>query len=96
MTSKDEVELVYDHFSSAILYMAMTDYPTPSNFLENMPANPVKHACDKIADVPLKPTEEELKAPATGGMSERAKTVLGALKTLTNVYFNYEVDPPKC
>ncbi|KAK7284826.1 hypothetical protein RJT34_19579 [Clitoria ternatea] len=33
---------------SAWIYTAMTDYPTPSNFLNPMPANPVKKMCEAI------------------------------------------------
>lgn len=35
---------------TAILYTAMTDYPTPSNFLNPLPAYPVKQMCKAIDD----------------------------------------------
>lgn len=37
---------------TAWVYMAMTDYPYPANFLEPMPANPVKTACDAMDALP--------------------------------------------
>ncbi|KAA8516774.1 hypothetical protein F0562_017028, partial [Nyssa sinensis] len=36
--------------STAYIYTAMTDYPTPSNFLNPMPAYPVKQMCKAIDD----------------------------------------------
>lgn len=39
--------------STAYVYTAMTDYPTPSNFLSPMPAYPVKQMCKAIDDPAL-------------------------------------------
>lgn len=36
--------------STAFTYTAMTDYPTPSNFLNPLPAYPVKQMCKEIDD----------------------------------------------
>ncbi|KAI3830453.1 hypothetical protein MKX03_018143 [Papaver bracteatum] len=40
--------------SSAYSYLAMVDYPYPSEFLMPLPANPIKEVCKKIDDHPHK------------------------------------------
>jgi lysosomal Pro-X carboxypeptidase len=42
---------LYDFIYSAITYMAMVDYPYPSNFLIPLPAWPVKAACAAAASI---------------------------------------------
>ncbi|KAJ0616548.1 putative lysosomal Pro-Xaa carboxypeptidase [Helianthus annuus] len=39
--------------STAFIYTAMTDYPTPSNFLAPMPAYPIKQMCKAIDSLKL-------------------------------------------
>lgn len=51
--SEQDVEYLYEHLSNGYLYMAMTDYPYPANFLEPMPAWPVAEAVKPFADIPL-------------------------------------------
>jgi len=46
------------HLENGYLYMAMTDYPYESSFLQPMPAWPVTAACEAFKDV-APPTEEE-------------------------------------
>ncbi|KAJ6406726.1 hypothetical protein OIU84_010270 [Salix udensis] len=41
---------LYNWLYTAWVYTAMTDYPTPSNFLSPMPAYPVKEMCKAIDD----------------------------------------------
>ena len=43
---------MYQHYSNGYLYMSMTDYPYPANFLEPMPAWPVKEAVKPFANIP--------------------------------------------
>lgn len=43
--SGDDIE---GWLSTAYIYAAMTDYPTPSNFINPLPAYPVKKMCDAI------------------------------------------------
>ncbi|KAG9159119.1 hypothetical protein Leryth_017569 [Lithospermum erythrorhizon] len=43
-------EALANWISTAYVYTAMTDYPTPSNFLNLMPAYPVKQMCKAIED----------------------------------------------
>ncbi|KGN59164.1 lysosomal Pro-X carboxypeptidase [Cucumis sativus] len=45
-----EAESIKNWLSTAIIYTAMTDYPTPSNFLNPLPAYPVKQMCKAIDD----------------------------------------------
>ncbi|KAM7255321.1 hypothetical protein ACFE04_020562 [Oxalis oulophora] len=44
------VDDVVHWISQALVYTAMTDYPTPSNFLASLPAYPVKQMCNSIDD----------------------------------------------
>lgn len=41
-------DLLESWLSTAYIYTAMTDYPTPSNFLSPMPAYPIKQMCKAI------------------------------------------------
>ncbi|CAI9097663.1 OLC1v1034132C3 [Oldenlandia corymbosa var. corymbosa] len=45
-----DVDSLEGWLSEAYIYTAMTDYPTPSNFLQPMPAYPVKQMCKAIDD----------------------------------------------
>lgn len=45
-----DAESLEDWLYTAYVYTAMTDYPTPSNFLNPLPAYPVKQMCKAIDD----------------------------------------------
>uniref|UniRef100_A0A1D1XGA3 Lysosomal Pro-X carboxypeptidase n=1 Tax=Anthurium amnicola TaxID=1678845 RepID=A0A1D1XGA3_9ARAE len=49
---KDQLNLdsLEDWISTALIYTAMTDYPTPANFLAPLPAYPVREMCRAIDD----------------------------------------------
>jgi lysosomal Pro-X carboxypeptidase len=51
--SAHDIEYLYEHLSNGYLYMAMTDYPYPANFLEPMPAWPVAESVKPFIDIPL-------------------------------------------
>jgi lysosomal Pro-X carboxypeptidase len=53
-----DLDNLYRHLSGGFSYMAMTNYPYESSFLEPMPGNPVSVACQAFKDVPA-PTEEK-------------------------------------
>jgi pimeloyl-ACP methyl ester carboxylesterase len=55
--TEQDIEYLYEHLSNGYLYMAMTDYPYPANFLEPMPAWPVAESIKPFIDIPL--IEEE-------------------------------------
>jgi hypothetical protein len=51
-------------------YMAMTNYPYSSSFLNPMPAWPVNVSCEYYKDF-TEPKPEELVRPELGGLSTR-------------------------
>ncbi|XP_051114466.1 uncharacterized protein LOC127240068 [Andrographis paniculata] len=46
------VDDLYDWLESAYSYLAMANYPYPSDFLMPLPGNPIKEVCRKIDDFP--------------------------------------------
>lgn len=83
--SGDDVMKVYNFIAGGLQYMAVTDYPTPADFLENMPANPVNYACDLVADKMLNTT------PNKGSAIDKDQIKsLKNLKLVSDVYFDYK------
>jgi lysosomal Pro-X carboxypeptidase len=74
ITSPEQVYQLTSYLSNAFLYMAMTDYPYPSSFLEPMPAFPVNVSCQAFASYDSESTKE-------------AET-WSMLKAASDVYFN--------
>ena len=66
-----DIEDIYEHFLNGYAYMAMTNYPYPSNFLEPMPAWPVNETKYSFEGI-----SETAPDPVTW---ERKKTVLTAI-----------------
>jgi lysosomal Pro-X carboxypeptidase len=58
---------------TAIMYMAMIDYPTPADFLQPLPAWPVTYTCKKIKQIVTNSSEYAL---------------LDLLNAINNVYYN--------
>lgn len=55
LATKDDMNNLYNHFVNGYSYMAMTDYPYETDFLQPMPANPVNEACKAFKDIPVPP-----------------------------------------
>ena len=51
ITNSTGITYLEDWITNALTYMAMTDYPYETNFLNKMPANPVNVSCDYFLDV---------------------------------------------
>ena len=60
ISTTTDISNLYYHYMNAYLFMAMTDYPYPANFLEPMPAWPVNEAVKSFVDIPT--SEEYLQA----------------------------------
>ena len=76
-----DLEALYEHIENGYAYMAMTNYPYPSNFLEPMPAWPVSETHWSFDNVPETST--------TGDDWQRKKLVLTALYNSSQVYYSY-------
>ncbi|CAI0462616.1 unnamed protein product [Linum tenue] len=50
LCKKEDVDSLSGWLDTAWIYTAMTDYPTPSNFLQPMPAYPVREMCRAMDD----------------------------------------------
>lgn len=90
-----DIDGLYFHLMNGYSYMAMTNYPYPSSFLNPMPAWPVTVSCKYITDLP-EPTEASLTRDVNGGLSQREKDVFTAILKSVNVYFNSDSKTPKC
>ena len=77
INSEDIAEKIIEWLTNAYTYMAMTDYPYPTNFLTNMPAWPVSVACDQFQKLNENPTDWE---------------ILAAMRDAAGVYYNYTGD----
>jgi len=44
ISESSQIDNLYAHLSAGYMYMAMTDYPYPANFLEPMPGYPVNES----------------------------------------------------
>jgi len=87
---------LYIHLSNGYLYMTMTDYPYPANFLEPMPGYPVNVSAAFFDDI--EPSQDKayklhqqnkFRYGADEPMTARETELLTALAASTNVYFNY-------
>lgn len=84
--NEKDIDNLYDHLMNGFYYMAMTNYPYPTDFLAKMPANPTKVACDYFKDIPENPEQDK---KAANGLSAREELVFGAVLKAANVYFSW-------
>uniref|UniRef100_A0A914QFI9 Lysosomal Pro-X carboxypeptidase n=1 Tax=Panagrolaimus davidi TaxID=227884 RepID=A0A914QFI9_9BILA len=74
LNSEADVAALKLYLQGGMEYMAMTDYPYPTSFLNTMPAWPVKTGCNNFASVVQSNTDDP--------------SYLKGLLSITNVYFN--------
>ena len=74
ITVKADVDNLYTYLMNGFSYMAMTDYPYETSFLNPMPANPVNAACTKLKDIPYPAPKSE--KSTVGALSARETLVL--------------------
>lgn len=75
-------------------YMAMTNYPYSSSFLNPMPAWPVNVSCKYFMDFePASPTDEE---KPVQGLLPREQQIFAAMLKAVNVYFFNDSPTPNC
>jgi lysosomal Pro-X carboxypeptidase len=99
--SAKNVTDLYIHLSNGYQYMTMTDYPYEANFLEPMPAFPVKVAAAEFNDIPVSEDKaykvhqkNKFSYETDEPMTDRETELLTALAASTNVYFNYTGEYP--
>jgi Serine carboxypeptidase S28 len=82
-----DIQDLYTYLANGFNYMAMTDYPYSSSFLQPMPAWPVNASCKAFENVA--PKAESQRNQSVSGLNDREKLVLNALKAASDIYFNY-------
>lgn len=91
MSTADDVQNLYTHLQNGYLYLAMTDYPYETSFLQPLPANPVVESCKAYKDIEPQPAPGDDKEEILGDspFTDREQQVLAALKASSDVYFNW-------
>jgi len=72
--TNDNVDMIVAWLNNAYTYMAMTDYPYPTNFLQDMPGYPVTVACQSFNNLTNQSSDWD---------------ILAAMRDAANVYYNY-------
>ena len=75
-----DLQMLYEHLENGFAYMAMTNYPYPTSFLEPMPGWPVNET--KWSFINVEP-------PSTNTTWERKSELFTAILNATNVYYNW-------
>lgn len=84
--SADDVQSIIEQLEDGLGTMAMVNYPYPTNFTANIPANPVKAACDAAAAI--RPSKEA----DANDVSVFDWSNIDQLFAAANIYFSYDND----
>uniref|UniRef100_A0A0M3IZ85 Putative serine protease pcp-1 (inferred by orthology to a C. elegans protein) n=1 Tax=Anisakis simplex TaxID=6269 RepID=A0A0M3IZ85_ANISI len=79
LTKPEDGGYLIGWINEAIVYMAMVDYPYPSNFLEPLPGWPINYVCKKFAAKEV--TDEKKAAKVMYEISNVYYNFTGAMKT---------------
>ena len=74
LNTSADIDSLSLYIQTGMEYMAMTNYPYPTNFLEDMPGWPVQEACKKFSNL---------------SSTSLLVDLVTALKDAANVYYNY-------
>jgi len=95
--SYNDIDNLYLHLMNGFSYMAMTNYPYSSSFLNPMPAWPVNVSCQYYNNITSDPKPEDLiRRSELGGLSNREKLIFNAMLDAVNVYYNNNSSTPNC
>lgn len=81
------------HYENGLTYMAMTDYPVASDFLNPEPAWAVNVSCEVYKNWTYSEFTQKY-VPSESGLSDHEKKFLKGLNDVANVYLNYSGQTP--
>ncbi len=93
INSTKDIDDLYLHLVNGFAYMAMTNYPYSSSFLNPMPAWPVNVSCGYFKDFQEPPQSNSTQV---GGLDPKEKSTFDAMLKAVNVYFNNDSPNPNC
>ncbi|AQK57472.1 Putative serine peptidase S28 family protein [Zea mays] len=89
MCNGSSVQDIPSLLESAVVYAAMTDYPTPSGFLTPLPAYPVRAMCRAIDASRAESAEASSGAANDGNSNSTAQLTLSQVRDAMDVYYNH-------
>jgi lysosomal Pro-X carboxypeptidase len=94
VSTYQDIDNLYLHLMNGFSYMAMTNYPYSSSFLNPMPAWPVNVSC-KYFNGPAFDSKDSSEQNL-GSLSPREQQVFTAMLKAVNVYYNNDSPNPNC